>query len=59
VGKTLIGLRSFYEQHPNVRVILFAILVERDVDLDDAKWESDFTFTERAPQVWTRIFRAP
>jgi hypothetical protein len=32
VGKTLIGLRSFYEQHPNVRVILFAILVDRDVD---------------------------
>ena len=59
VSKTLIGLRSFYEQHPNVRVILFAILVDRDVDLDDAKWESDFTFTERAPQVWTRIFRAP
>lgn len=59
VSKTLIGLGSFYKQHPNVRVILFAILLDRDVNLDDAKWESDFTFTERAPQVWTRIFRAP
>jgi REase_DpnII-MboI len=59
VGKTLAGLASFYEKHPNVRLLLFAILVDKDVELDAAKWESDFTFTERTPQVWTRIFRTP
>lgn len=59
VSKTLLGLQNFYEKHPNVRVVLFAILVDRKVELDDAKWESDFTFTERAPQIWTRILRAP
>jgi hypothetical protein len=59
VAKTLSGLSSFYERHPNVRILLFAILVERHVELDAAKWESDFSFKERAPQVWTRIFRTP
>ena len=43
--------------HPNVRVAIFAILVEIDVDLDDAKWEADFSFRENQPEVWTRIFR--
>ncbi len=59
VGKTLAGLASFYESHPNVRLLLFAILVNKDVELDAAKWESDFTSTERTPQVWARIFRTP
>jgi hypothetical protein len=59
VAKTLTGLGSFYEKHPNVRLLLFAILVDKDIELDAAKWESDFTFKERTPQVWTRIFRTP
>jgi hypothetical protein len=58
VNKTLLGLKSFYEKHPNVGVVLFAILVDKMVELDDAKWESDFSFVERMPQVWARIFRA-
>jgi len=59
VSKTLLGLRSFYEKHPNVGLLLFAILVDKAVELDAAKWESDFSLTERTPQVWTRVFRAP
>ncbi len=57
VVKTLAGLGNFYKTHPNVRVAIFAILVEKDLDLDDAKWESDFSFRENQPEVWTRLFR--
>lgn len=57
VVKTLAGLSKFYSTHPNVRVAIFAILVEKDVGLDDAKWEADFSFRENQPEVWTRIFR--
>ena len=57
VVKSLSGLKEFYSQHPNVRLIIFAILVEKNVTLDGAKWESDYTFTDSEPQVWTRIFR--
>jgi REase_DpnII-MboI len=57
VGKTLSGLGSFYAQHPNVQILIFAVLVAKGVELDEAKWESDFSFTQREPQVWTRIFR--
>jgi hypothetical protein len=59
VVKTLNGLGNFYENHPNVRVLVFAVLVAKNVELDDAKWESDFSYVERQPQVWTRIFREP
>jgi hypothetical protein len=56
--KVLLGaLRDFYSLHPNVRLIIFAILVEKDVDLDESKWEADFSFTDNQPEVWTRIFR--
>ena len=57
VVKSLSGLKEFYSQHPNVQLIIFAILVEKNVTLDDAKWESDYSFTHGEPQVWTRIFR--
>jgi predicted nucleotidyltransferase len=57
VAKTLAGLSNFYSAHPNVRVAIFAILVDKNVDLDDAKWEADFSFCENQPEVWTRILR--
>jgi len=59
VGKTLRGLSSFYEKHPNVQILVFAVLVAKGVKLDEAKWESDFSFPQRQPQVWTRMFREP
>ena len=58
VVKTLTGLQGFYATHANVRLLLFGILVDKDVELDALKWESDYSFTERTPQVWTRIFRS-
>jgi len=57
VVKTLAGLSNFYTAHPNVRVAIFAILVNKDVELDNSKWEEDFSFREIQPQIWTRIFR--
>jgi hypothetical protein len=59
VGKTLEGLASFYTRHPNIRVLIFAILVARDVDLDDAKWESDFSYPNNEPAVMTIVVRQP
>ncbi|WP_336127156.1 nucleotidyltransferase domain-containing protein [Mesoflavibacter sp. CH_XMU1422-2] len=57
IVKTLSGLKDFYVQHPNVRTLIFAILVEETVDLDDRKWESDFSFLENTPQVKTIVIR--
>lgn len=55
--KTLGGLKDFYKQHPNIRVLIFGILVNKDVDLDDLKWESDFTYLENDTKVKTKIIR--
>ena len=55
--KTLSGLANFYEQHPNVRVVLFAILVDPKVKLDDRKVESDYSFDTHRPIVQTIVVR--
>jgi hypothetical protein len=56
---SLNGLRNFYENHPNMPVLVFAVLVARSVELDDAKWESDFSYTERQPQYGHAFFESP
>ena len=56
-AKTLAGLREFYLQHPNVRVLLFAVLVDASVKLDDRKWEADYSYLDHMPQVRTVVFR--
>lgn len=43
VLKQLQGLRSFYETNTNVRCLLFLILVDGDVDLDEPKVEGEFS----------------
>jgi len=55
--KTLEGLKKFYQQHPNVRQLIFAILVEKAVDLDDKKWEAEFSYPTQIPSVITIIVR--
>lgn len=55
VGKTLQGLATFYQQHPNVKVILFLILVDKHVALDAPKWETDFSFNTQPVMVITKI----
>ena len=59
VAKTLSGLRDFYLRHPNVRVLIFFILVDPTVDLDDSRWETDFSYLANAPLVKTIILRNP
>lgn len=55
--KTLEGLKTFYTIHPNIRRLIFAILVDKAVDLDDKKWENDFSFADNNPSVLTVIIR--
>ena len=57
IVKTLSGLKDFYVQHPNIRTLIFGILVDETVDLDDRKWESDFSFLENTPKVKTIVIR--
>ena len=57
IVKTLAGLKDFYVQHPNIRTLIFGILVEDSVDLDDRKWESDFSYSENSPSVKTVVIR--
>jgi predicted nucleotidyltransferase len=56
-AKTLEGLSSFYSKHANVRTLLFAILVDVAVDMDDRKWEEDYSYMEHSPQVKTIVLR--
>ena len=55
--KTLEGLKKFYTQHPNIRTLIFAILVDKEVELDDKKWEVDFSYLSNQPSVKTVIIR--
>jgi predicted nucleotidyltransferase len=55
--KTLAGLTDFYLRHPNVRVLLFAILVDPTVAMDDLKVESDYSFNTQTPKVMTIVVR--
>lgn len=57
IVKTLAGLKEFYFQHPNIRTLIFGILVEDTVSLDDRKWESDFSYSENTPSVKTVVIR--
>ena len=55
--KTLEGLKSFYTMYPNIRVLIFGILVEKTLDLDDHKWEHDFSYLASEPKVKTVVIR--
>ncbi len=57
IVKTLAGLKDFYVQHPNIRTLVFGILVEDSVSLDDRKWESDFSYPANTPNVKTVVIR--
>lgn len=59
VAKTLSGLGDFYRRHPNVRVLIFFILVDPSVDLDDHRWETEYSYLANTPTVRTVILRNP
>lgn len=57
VVKTLAWLSDFYKRHTNVQVLIFFILVDSGVALDDIKWESDYSYLANTPIVKTVILR--
>ena len=57
VLKSLAGLADFYTMHPNIRVLIFAVLVDPSVQLDDRRIEGDFTYLEHQPEVHTLVLR--
>ena len=57
VVKTLEGLADFYANHPNARVLVFAVLVEPDVDFDDEAASSKYTHELSTPYVLTTFLR--
>jgi predicted nucleotidyltransferase len=59
VVKTLDGLSRFYARNANVGCLLFIILVKHGIELDDARWEADYSFGTMAPQVVTIVVRIP
>lgn len=57
VVKTLDGLANFYNQHPNTRMLIFGILVAKNVDLDDSLWETQYSFKKDNQETRTVIIR--
>jgi hypothetical protein len=59
VVKTLDGLSRFYSKNGNVGCVVMAIFVKESITLDDVKWEADYSFTSKSPQVLTVVVRVP
>lgn len=59
VVKTLDGLARFYARNANVRGLLFIIYVKDGVEVDDRRWEHDYTTRGTAPWVTTVVIRIP
>lgn len=59
VVKTLSGLKNFYKEHANVKVLIFAVLVDQNVDIDIRRWHKEFSYLETDPKVITRIIINP
>ena len=55
--KTLSGLNDFYKQNGNVRVIIFLIFIEKELSIDAAKWEQDFSYQASFPIVITKVIK--
>lgn len=55
--KTLEGLKEFYKHNANVKGLLFILLVNKDVDLDDFKIRSDFSNLTSSPVVLVGVVR--
>lgn len=59
VLKQLDGLKNFYRRNANIRYLLFLILVEQGVEIDDASIETTFSrrSTGKEPGVLVKIIR--
>ncbi|MBZ9752995.1 nucleotidyltransferase domain-containing protein [Deinococcus sp. HMF7604] len=53
VLKTIKGLEDFYTRNPNIQVLVFVVLIEHDVEMDDRRIESEFSKSgDRTVQVY-------
>jgi predicted nucleotidyltransferase len=59
VVKTLDGLARFYARNANVRGLLFIIYVKKDIEIDDPRWEQDYSTMGTSPWVSTVVIRIP
>lgn len=55
--KTLSGLKDFYKQNGNVRVVIFLIFIEKDIPIDVDKWEQDYSYLSSTPQIITKVIK--
>lgn len=55
--KTLEGLKEFYKMNANVKLLLFMILVEEEIELDKYKIESDFSSQYGDTNIVVKIFK--
>lgn len=58
VMKTLSGLSRFYTSNPNVRALLFLILVDETVEIDERAVEGKFSRQGADPPVIVRVLKA-
>lgn len=59
VVKTLEGLIRFYSQNANVRCIMNFLYYKPRVDIDQHKWEHDYTRFHSAPRILTYLLPLP
>jgi hypothetical protein len=53
--KTLEGLKLFYSMNANVKALLFLILVDKSVEIDKHKIESDFSQVMSEPTITVKV----
>lgn len=59
VVKTLDGLTSFYRDNPTIKVLIFVIFVNHDIEVDAAEWEEKFSIKHNEQKVFTVVVSAP
>jgi len=59
VVKTLDGLSRFYARNANVGTLLFMVFVKQNVQIDTDRWESDYSFATKTPNIITVVIVVP
>lgn len=55
--KTLSGLKDFYKQNGNIRVLIFLIFIEKDISIDTDRWGQDYSYLSSTPQIITKVLK--
>jgi CheY-like chemotaxis protein len=53
--KTLEGLKDFYKMNANVRLLIFLLLVEDNVDIDKFKIETEYSQLMNEPLIYIKV----